>query len=142
MGRCGAGDHRSPVSWASALPGAPGHLARLSDILGAEFRANAVEVRGGREGLAIEGFAALPTLTANYAGFVNGDNESSLDTPVSLATTASLAVSFAVRSWAFLSSTQRLPFSSVASVFWPDRRVWFQIARRTLSSALVAQLTT
>src|SRR6478735_2327864 len=71
-----AGEERAPVSWASALPGAPGHLARLSDILGAEFRANAVEVRGGREGLAIEGFAALPTLTrANSLGqylFVNG----------------------------------------------------------------------
>ena len=71
-----AGEERAPVSWASALPGAPGHLARLSDILGAEFRANAAEVRGGREGLAIEGFAALPTLTrANSLGqylFVNG----------------------------------------------------------------------
>jgi DNA mismatch repair protein MutL len=71
-----AGEERAPVSWAAALPGAPGHLARLSDILGAEFRANAVEVRGGREGLAIEGFAALPTLTrANSLGqylFVNG----------------------------------------------------------------------
>ena len=71
-----AGEERAPVTWAAALPGAPGHLARLSDILGAEFRANAVEVRGGREGLAIEGFAALPTLTrANSLGqylFVNG----------------------------------------------------------------------
>ncbi len=71
-----AGEERALVSWAAALPGAPGHLARLSDILGAEFRANAVEVRGGREGLAIEGFAALPTLTrANSLGqhlFVNG----------------------------------------------------------------------
>src|SRR6187431_825563 len=71
-----AGEERAPVSWASALPGAPGHLARLSDILGAEFRTNAAEVRGGREGLAIEGFAALPTLTrANSLGqylFVNG----------------------------------------------------------------------
>src|SRR4030081_443949 len=71
-----AGEERAPVSWAAALPGAPGHLARLSDILGAEFRANAVVVRGGREGLAIEGFAALPTLTrANSLGqylFVNG----------------------------------------------------------------------
>src|SRR4051795_10666593 len=62
-----AGEERTPVSWASALPGAPGHLARLSDILGAEFRANAVEVRGGREGLAIEGYAALPTLTRGNA---------------------------------------------------------------------------
>jgi DNA mismatch repair protein MutL len=71
-----AGEERAPVTWAAALPGAPGRLARLADILGAEFRANAVEVRGGREGLAIEGFAALPTLTrANSLGqylFVNG----------------------------------------------------------------------
>jgi hypothetical protein len=29
-----------------------------------------------------------------------------------------------------------------ACVFWPDRRVWFQMARRTLSSALVAHWTT
>src|SRR5262249_11141283 len=71
-----AGEERAPVTWAAALPRAPGRLARLSDILGAEFRANAVEVGGGREGLAIEGFAALPTLTrANSLGqylFVNG----------------------------------------------------------------------
>jgi DNA mismatch repair protein MutL len=71
-----AGEERAGVTWAAALPGAPGRLARLSDILGAEFRANAVEVQGGREGLAIEGFAALPTLTrANSLGqylFVNG----------------------------------------------------------------------
>jgi DNA mismatch repair protein MutL len=71
-----AGEERAPVTWAAALPGAPGQLARLSDILGAEFRANAVEVLGGREGLSVEGFAALPTLTrANSLGqylFVNG----------------------------------------------------------------------
>jgi DNA mismatch repair protein MutL len=71
-----AGEERAPVTWAAALPDPPGRLARLSDILGAEFRANAVEVRGGREGLAIEGFAALPTHTrANSLGqylFVNG----------------------------------------------------------------------
>jgi DNA mismatch repair protein MutL len=71
-----AGEERAPVTWAAALPGPPGRLARLADILGAEFRANAVEIRGGREGLAIEGFAALPTLSrANSLGqylFVNG----------------------------------------------------------------------
>ncbi|HEY6994759.1 MAG TPA: DNA mismatch repair endonuclease MutL [Xanthobacteraceae bacterium] len=71
-----AGEERAGVTWAAALPGAAGRLARLADILGAEFRANAAEVRGGREGLAIEGFAALPTLTrANSLGqylFVNG----------------------------------------------------------------------
>src|SRR5438445_1412700 len=64
-----AGEERAPVTWAAALPGAAGRLARLADILGGEFRANAAEVRGGREGLAIESFAALPTLTrANPLG--------------------------------------------------------------------------
>jgi DNA mismatch repair protein MutL len=71
-----AGEERAPLSWAATLPGPSGRLARLSDILGAEFQANAIELRGGREGLAIEGFAALPTYTrANSLGqylFVNG----------------------------------------------------------------------
>jgi DNA mismatch repair protein MutL len=56
-----AGEERAPVTWGAALPGSAGQLARLGDVLGAEFRANAVEVRGGREGLGIEGYAALPT---------------------------------------------------------------------------------
>ena len=64
------------VTWPAALPGAPGRLARLADILGAEFRANAVEVQGERDGVAVEGFAGLPTLSrANALGqylFVNG----------------------------------------------------------------------
>src|SRR5882672_12540829 len=71
-----AGEERAPVTWAAALPGAPGRLARLSDILGGEFRANAVEVQGERNGTVVEGFAALPTHTrANALGqylFVNG----------------------------------------------------------------------
>jgi DNA mismatch repair protein MutL len=71
-----AGEERAPVTWAAALPGATGRLARLADVLGGEFRANAVEVQGGREGFSITGFAALPTLTrANALGqylFVNG----------------------------------------------------------------------
>jgi DNA mismatch repair protein MutL len=71
-----AGEERAPVTWAAALPGAPGRLARLGDVLGPEFRANAVAVDGGREGLAIEGFAGLPTFSrANALGqylFVNG----------------------------------------------------------------------
>ncbi|HET7679343.1 MAG TPA: DNA mismatch repair endonuclease MutL [Xanthobacteraceae bacterium] len=70
------GEERAPVTWAAALPGPAGRLARLADILGPEFRANAVEIRAGREGLMVEGFAALPTLTrANSLGqylFVNG----------------------------------------------------------------------
>ncbi len=71
-----AGEERAPVTWAAAMPGAIGRLARLGDVLGAEFRANAVEITGGREGLAIAGYAALPTFTrANTLGqylFVNG----------------------------------------------------------------------
>jgi subtilisin-like proprotein convertase family protein len=35
--------------------------------------------------------AALPVLTANYTGFVNGDTPASLDTPVNLTTPATLA---------------------------------------------------
>jgi DNA mismatch repair protein MutL len=71
-----AGEERAPVTWAAALPGAPGRLKRLADVLGAEFQANAVAVNGGRDGFAIEGFAALPTFTrGNSLGqylFVNG----------------------------------------------------------------------
>jgi DNA mismatch repair protein MutL len=71
-----AGEERAPVTWAAALPGGPGRLARLGDVLGPEFRANAVEIAVGRDGLRIEGHAALPTLTrANALGqylFVNG----------------------------------------------------------------------
>jgi DNA mismatch repair protein MutL len=71
-----AGEERAPVTFGAALPGAAGQLARLGDVLGAEFRQNAVEVRGGREGLIIEGYAALPTYTkgnglSQYL-FVNG----------------------------------------------------------------------
>src|SRR3989440_52005 len=71
-----AGEERAPVTWGPALPGAAGRLARLGDVLGTDFRANAVDVRGGREGLAIEGYAALPTYTkgntlSQYL-FVNG----------------------------------------------------------------------
>jgi len=71
-----AGEERAPVTFAATLPGATGRLARLGDVLGADFRANAVEIAAEREGVAIEGFAALPTLTrANALGqylFVNG----------------------------------------------------------------------
>jgi DNA mismatch repair protein MutL len=71
-----SGEERAPVTFAATLPGATGRLARLGDVLGAEFRANAVEIAAEREGVVIEGFAALPTLTrANALGqylFVNG----------------------------------------------------------------------
>jgi DNA mismatch repair protein MutL len=71
-----AGEERSPVTWAAALPGASGRLTRLGDILGADFRSSAIEVRSEREGVLVEGFAAAPSLTrANALGqylFVNG----------------------------------------------------------------------
>jgi len=71
-----AGEERAPVTWAAALPGAPGRLTRLGDILGADFRTCAIEVRAERDGVVVEGFAAAPSLTrANALGqylFVNG----------------------------------------------------------------------
>jgi DNA mismatch repair protein MutL len=71
-----AGEERAPQSFAAALPGATGRLTRLGDVLGADFRANAVEIEAEREGVSVAGFAALPTLTrANALGqylFVNG----------------------------------------------------------------------
>jgi DNA mismatch repair protein MutL len=71
-----AGEERAPVTWAAALPDAAGRLARLGDVLGAEFRANAVAIAAGRDGFALEGFAGLPTYTkANALSlylFVNG----------------------------------------------------------------------
>jgi DNA mismatch repair protein MutL len=71
-----AGEERAGITWPAALPDATGRLARLGDVLGSEFRANAVEVRAGREGYRIEGFAGLPTYSkANAFGlylFVNG----------------------------------------------------------------------
>ena len=71
-----AGEERAPVTFAATLPGGTGRLTRLGDVLGADFRANAVAVAGEREGVVVEGFAALPTLTrANALGqylFVNG----------------------------------------------------------------------
>jgi DNA mismatch repair protein MutL len=70
-----AGEERAPVTYAATLPGATGRLARLGDALGAEFRANAVELTAERDGVHVDGFAALPTLTrANTLGqylFVN-----------------------------------------------------------------------
>ncbi len=71
-----SGEERAPVTWAAALTGAAGRLTRLGDILGTDFRANAIEVRAERDGVVVEGFAAAPSLTrANALGqylFVNG----------------------------------------------------------------------
>src|SRR5215469_6010857 len=46
-----AGEERAPVTWPAALPGAAGRLTRLGDILGADFRNHAIDVRAEREGV-------------------------------------------------------------------------------------------
>jgi DNA mismatch repair protein MutL len=58
-----ASEERNPVTWPAALPGAAGRLARLADVLGTDFRTNAVEVSAERNGVIVEGYAGLPTLT-------------------------------------------------------------------------------
>src|SRR5476651_2461270 len=67
-----AGEERAPVTWAAASD----NLARLGDVLGADFRANAIAIEAEREGVRLQGFAGLPTLSrANTLGqylFVNG----------------------------------------------------------------------
>ncbi len=67
-----AGEERSPVTWSAAQD----RLARLGDVLGPDFRANAVAIDAEREGVHVQGFAGLPTLSrANTLGqylFVNG----------------------------------------------------------------------
>jgi len=69
-----AGEERAPVTWNAAADG--DRLVRLGDILGADFRANAIGIDAEREGVELSGFAALPTLSrANSLGqylFVNG----------------------------------------------------------------------
>jgi len=67
-----AGEERAPVTWAAAND----ELARLGDVLGPDFRANAIAIDAEREGVRVQGFAGLPTLSrANTLGqylFVNG----------------------------------------------------------------------
>jgi DNA mismatch repair protein MutL len=68
-----AGEERAPVTWGPAANG--DHLIRLGDVLGADFRANAIAIDAEREGVRVTGFAGLPTLSrANSLGqflFVN-----------------------------------------------------------------------
>jgi DNA mismatch repair protein MutL len=69
-----AGEERAPVTWQSAAEN--DRLARLGDVLGSDFRANAIAIDSEREGVRVTGFAGLPTLSrANSLGqylFVNG----------------------------------------------------------------------
>ena len=67
-----AGEERAPVTWGAATD----ELSRLGDVLGPDFRANAIAIDAEREGVRVQGFAGLPTLSrANTLGqylFVNG----------------------------------------------------------------------
>ncbi len=69
-----AGEERAPVTWNASGEGA--QLARLGDVLGQDFRANAIAIDAEREAVRISGFAGLPTYSranslAQYL-FVNG----------------------------------------------------------------------
>ena len=69
-----AGEDRAPLTWGAAAEEA--QLERLGDVLGPEFRANAIAIDAEREAVQVAGFAGLPTLSrANSLGqylFVNG----------------------------------------------------------------------
>jgi len=69
-----AGEERAPLTWGAVAEN--GQIARLGDVLGADFRANAVAIDAQHEGVRLCGFAGLPTLSranslAQYL-FVNG----------------------------------------------------------------------
>lgn len=70
-----SGDGFSAISY-PACTSQGAHLQRLGQVLGADFRANALQVDAHREGLALSGFVGLPTFhranaQAQYL-FVNG----------------------------------------------------------------------
>ncbi|HRN84529.1 MAG TPA: DNA mismatch repair endonuclease MutL, partial [Hyphomicrobium sp.] len=67
---------RTSLSLPACEPNADGLLKRLGRIMGAAFMADAVAVRGERDGIGVHGFAGLPTLhrpdAAQQFLFVNG----------------------------------------------------------------------
>jgi DNA mismatch repair protein MutL len=71
-----SGEGAANVDYAAAGDTPEGRLLRLGQVLGAEFRDNAAPVEAMREGLAISGFAGLPTYHRATAQeqylFVNG----------------------------------------------------------------------
>ena len=71
-----ASDGAGSFEWPAAPPGRDGLLGRVTQILGTEFRANALVVAAERERIGLEGFAGLPTYhragTAAQYFFVNG----------------------------------------------------------------------
>lgn len=71
-----SGEGAANVDYSAAGDTPEGRLLRLGQVLGAEFRDNAVAVAAEREGLAISGFAGLPTFhratSSEQYLFVNG----------------------------------------------------------------------
>jgi len=76
VGFCLTTGERAGLRLVACAPGAEGLLARLGKIMGAEFMADALPIAGEREGVALSGFAGLPTLHRPDASqqylFVNG----------------------------------------------------------------------
>ncbi len=70
------GDNLGGFDYAACPPGPDGLLTRISQVMGGEFRQNAVPVDAEREGVKLQGFAGLPTFhRANSLSqylFVNG----------------------------------------------------------------------
>ena len=55
------GDNLAGLEFAACPGGSEGLLTRIAQVLGAEFRDNALEVDAEREGVRLTGFAGLPT---------------------------------------------------------------------------------
>jgi DNA mismatch repair protein MutL len=69
-------DGRRTLRLPAEAPGMGGRLKRLAAVLGADFEANALLIDQVREGVALTGYAGLPTYSRGNAGhqylFVNG----------------------------------------------------------------------
>ena len=70
------GDHLQGLDYSACPAGQDGWLQRITQIFGAEFQANALAINAEREGVMLQGFAALPTFhraNAQYQYvYVNG----------------------------------------------------------------------
>ncbi len=71
-----SGDNLAGFDHVDCGPGEEGRLARITQILGADFKPNALAVNAEREGFRLTGFAGLPTFHRANAGaqylYVNG----------------------------------------------------------------------
>ena len=71
-----ASDSRRVFALQAEAPGADGRLKRLGALMGREFEDNAVRVGAAREGVALSGFAGLPTYNRGLPDkqylFING----------------------------------------------------------------------